>query len=717
MRTKVFLLTCFLSLIFFSSAVAVEEKRVILALFDSSDPYFERADNNLIHNNAEMVLNYLGMQVKFHDVMDGFPSEEEMQGVYGILTWFKNDIMLNPVQYCHWVASQVKKGKRLVMLGNFGAYKDKQAGQEISPDVINEIFNSIGLGYGGDWTNNPFVIEEVSKDSNMVEFERTLKDEALQYERIISLDARNKVYLQITRTDIPNGKSAVVVVTPNGGYAAEGYEVFIDPITDQVRWRIDPFLFFAQAFGLNDLPRYDTTTLFGRRIFYSHIDGDGLRNISEIDRRRICGEVIYDEILKKYALPITVSFIVAEIDPQYYGSEAIKTLAKQMLKLDNVEAGVHGFTHPLDWRRQLTVFAIKGYSRPITSAADLDLLSESLYDKAMIIYVNRNDMAQREIKSPVDYLNQNILENGKRVEVYQWTGDCRPFADAIKLTKALGLRNINGGDSRFDEETPSFTAVAPLSRQDKDQFQPYTSNANDNIYTNKWSGPFYGYKFVIETFEQTEKPTLVKAFPRRLSPINVYYHYYSGEKRQSLGALKEVYDYALKQEIIPVFTSHYAAIVDGFYSGRISSLVDGGWEFKDYGECRTVRFDDCPLYPDLERSKGVLGFCRWENSLYLHLDQGGRATVYLKKEKPSLPYLIQSSAQLSGLKLSRESVSFTSKGFRDAVYKFANLFPGASFRVTVQRQGKQVFAKDFKSGRDGVLEIEVPAKGAIEVQV
>ena len=337
----------------------------------------------------------------------------------------------------------------------------------------------------------------------------------------------------------------------------------------------------------------------------------------------------------------------------------------------------------------------------------------------MRIYVNRNEMAEREIKLPVDYLNQNILKDGKRVKIYQWTGDCRPFADAIKMTKALGIRNINGGDSRFDNQTPSFTTVAPLSREDKEQFQPYTSNANDNIYTNRWTGPFYGYKFVRQTFEQTERPTLVKTIPRRLSPINIYYHYYSGEKRQSLDALKEVYDYALKQEIIPIFTSKYAAMVDGFYSGKISLLPDAAWEFRDYEECRTVRFDDCQFYPDMEKSQGILGFFHWEKFLYLHLDQGNRALLYLTKEKPTQPFLIQASAQVSGLKMSRESISFESMGFRSAVYKFANLFPGAAYnvRVTSQKGTKEILKKDFNTSRDSVLEIEIPAKGTIEVQI
>ncbi|MDD5594845.1 MAG: hypothetical protein PHY94_01235 [Candidatus Omnitrophica bacterium] len=720
MKTRIFIAFLVFFFIFsFSQAWPGERKRVILAIFDSTDPYSESEDNNLIHNNAEMVLNYLGMKVKFHDLTKGLPSDETMEEVYGILTWFKNDNLPNAVQYCHWVSNQVRKGKKLVMLGNFGAYKDSKTNQEVPEEILNEIFHSINLEYDGEWIKNPFVIEVKYKDSQMVEFERSLKDELLLYEKITSLDSRNKVYLELNRTDIKDGKSAVVITTPNGGYAAESYEIFIDPITDKMRWRINPFLFFAQAFDLKDAPRFDTTTLFGRRIFYSHIDGDGLRTPSEIDRSRICAEIIHDEILKKYDLPITVSFIVAEIDPRYYGSSQLMELAKEMLKPDNIEAGVHGFTHPLDWKRQLTVFAIKGYSRQIITGQDLDLLSESLYDVAMRIYVDRTKMVEREIKLPVEYVNQNLLSGNKKVVLFQWTGDCRPFAAAIAMTKLLGIENINGGDSRFDNEVPSFTGVAALGRQDHDSLQPYTSNANDNIYTNRWTGPFYGYKFVRQTFEQTERPSVVKTTPRRISPINVYYHYYSGQKQQSLDAVKQVYDYALKQEIIPIFTSEYAAIVEGFYSGKISQLVPGAWEFRDYGNCRTVRLDDCHSFPDLEKSKGILGFCHWENFLYIHLDQGNQALLYLTKEAPKRAYLVSASAIVSNLNISPENISFSSRGFGDAVYKFANFFPEATYQVRIigEDKVKEIFAKNFNTDKDGILEIKVPAKGRIEVVI
>ena len=71
-------------------------------------------------------------------------------------------------------------------------------------------------------------------------------------------------------------------------------------------------------------------------------------------------------------------------------------------------------------------------------------------------------------------------------------------------------------------------------------FQVYAPVQNENIYTNLWTGPFWGFLNVIQTFELTENP-------RRLKPISIY-HFYSGQKLASLNALKRVYEWAISRE-------------------------------------------------------------------------------------------------------------------------------------------------------------------------
>ena len=68
------------------------------------------------------------------------------------------------------------------------------------------------------------------------------------------------------------------------------------------------------------------------------------------------------------------------------------------------------------------------------------------------------------------------------------------------------------------------------------ELQVYAPVINENVYTNLWTGPYYGFRRVLETFALTESP-------RRLKPIDVYYHFYSGAKVAGQQAWAEVYDF------------------------------------------------------------------------------------------------------------------------------------------------------------------------------
>jgi hypothetical protein len=45
--------------------------------------------------------------------------------------------------------------------------------------------------------------------------------------------------------------------------------------------------------------------------------------------------------------------------------------------------------------------------------------------------------------------------------------------------------------------------------------------------------------------------------PYRFKAMNIYYHSYSGTKVASLKALRKVYDYALKQPVLPIHSTDY----------------------------------------------------------------------------------------------------------------------------------------------------------------
>jgi hypothetical protein len=70
------------------------------------------------------------------------------------------------------------------------------------------------------------------------------------------------------------------------------------------------------------IPAPDITTENGRRLFFSHIDGDGFPSLAEFPGSPPAAEVLLKEILEKYRVPTTVSVIEAEVPrPMAFTSE------------------------------------------------------------------------------------------------------------------------------------------------------------------------------------------------------------------------------------------------------------------------------------------------------------------------------------------------------------------------------------------------------------
>ncbi len=654
--------------------------RRVLALYAASES--PSVDRTVIHQAAETPLNHLGLIVDYHDVESGLPTDEQMRAYRGFLTWFQDARMKHAADYCRWFARQIQAGKKAVVLGGLGAWEEAD-GSATKPELVADALAALGLRDGGNWTDNPFVLAVQSKDAAMVEFERTLQHEVKTYRQIVSTDRKNKVYLTLTRTDRKNAASHAVVVTPTGGFALDGYVLYQDPKTFVRQWRIDPFAFFEAAFGLAGEPRMDVTTLNGARLMYSHIDGDGFLNVSEIDTKKLSPELIDEQILARYDLPFTVSVITGEVHPKALGSARTVSIARKILARSNVEAASHTFSHPYDWtQRKPGLTRIPGY-------ADTYKL-------------------EKEIAGSVGYINEHLLPAGKKAAVYQWSGHCNPTPEAIAVVDGLGLLNINGGDSRFDADFPSVAHVAPLTRPGK-PVQFYATNTNENLYTGEWTGPFFGFKNVIFTFKNTGSP-------RRLRPINVYYHFYSGEKQAALTALHEVYGWVLAQNIAPVYTSDYLKTAAGFLRSRIAKLPGGAWEVRDNGACRTARFDDTTAHLDLEKSTGVVGYSHQKGSLYVHLDAAQRHTIALAEAAPTLPYVAGANGFVHSLVRKGDVLTLQASTYRPSQIQLANLKKNRTYTIEV-RNGDKITKSAISSSSAGTLTIPLPAGPAVGITI
>src|SRR5690606_9877650 len=120
---------------------------------------------------------------------------------------------------------------------------------------------------------------------------------------------------------------------------------------------------------------------------------------------------------------------------------------------------------------------------------------------------------------------------------------------------------------------PSLTRVSPMLRPQGEYLQVYAPQINENVYTNNMLGPLWGYRRAIETYQLTDEP-------RRLKPIDIYYHFYSAASPASLKALQQVYDYVETQETLPIYVSDWSGVASAWYHLGIAHQLEGGWQIR-----------------------------------------------------------------------------------------------------------------------------------------
>ncbi len=654
--------------------------RYVLALYDSSEG--RSPTENETHTAAEFVLNYLGYGVRYLDVdTDPLPGASEMERYAAIVTWFQDGLMRDPRRYIDWLDENVAAGRRYLLLGNVGTFQDAATSEVLPLDEATRPFQLLGARYLGNFTDDPSLITVVEKRPALVEYERPLGSDPLTYEQVVSDDPANDVWLTVNHSGLPSGNSDVVFVSPNGGYIQGQYAFWIDLDTFRRQLRVDLFTFFEQALGRGLWPIPDVTTLNGGRVFYSQIDGDGFRSQYESDGSFLAAEKII-ELLEEYPYLVTASVVVFDIDLALFGSPRVERAAQEMFRLDNVESASHGWFHPFDWRRRLTQ------------------LPEGLPPDYLESTQTRDTTLQREIPDSVDFINEKLAPASKPVRVFLWTGEANPLDDAISATEQSGVFNLNGGLGRFDNEFDSVSFLVPLIGQpEKDRVQYYATNANDNNYSNLWQGPFEGLKNVLQTFERTEAP-------RRLTPMDLYYHHFSGSKDAALSALRQVFDWLDRREVTSIWSSEYVASVQGFLQTQITPAGPDRWSVTDYGHMRTVRFDDPSATVDLEQSRDVVGYRRINESLYVSLAEGEDALVVLASDAGPSPHMEYCGCVVRSRSVSGESETYNVEVRLDTAFSFGGLTPGTV--VTYQVEGTKPAGGSLAVDGQGSVRFAVP---------
>jgi hypothetical protein len=569
------------------------------------------------------VLEYLGYVPEYVDVRKGLP-EHNLAGQYAGIVVYVPEGVSNEVSFRRWVTRQMDIGLRFAFLHGFGFNADAS------------LLARLGLAAAAENAKAPMTI--TSPASPFVGFESPVRARLLDRPpvKVVRDDVKSHVRLEDAEKNVWDG----VVIGPWGGAAFDPY-VLHEGLGAVRRWVLDPFTFLEAALELPALPVPDVTTESGRRIWTTHIDGDAFYSQAERKGNPYTAAVLLDEIFKKYKNPHTVSIVEGEISPQGlvmrptagkpYPDARIKTveqrkekveelegLARKIFKLPNVEIASHTYSHPFFWEDAEAGKTAKHGVEPVHLEIDgykFDL--------------------ERDIKGSIDYINEKLAPPGKKVRVLLWSGSCSPSREAVALTQKLGVFNVNGGGATRTHDTPSLTHGSAMGiPKGGDAYQVFAPVENENVYTNDFLGPFYGYRHAIDTFQLT-------AAPRRLGILTIYYHFYSAAKSASLIALKDVYDWAGKQETTPLYLSEYASKVLGFQKASLAVRIeDGAWQIGDLGDLRTLRLAPSLGWPDLSRGNGIAGVRDVPQGRYVTLARDiDNVELFTTDKPPSLPHV------------------------------------------------------------------------------
>ena len=547
--------------------------------------------NTPLHLMIQMPLEWLGFVPVFWDISKSLPKGPLINRFGAIFVWI-GDKAPDPKKFYSWILQRIKEGIKVFFLEDFGFPLTKKYLNPLGIEV--EINRS-----------NLFAPIEIIKKASFVGFETA--PEISYYSKILNIKKGKAII--IAKNDMGQ-KFVPLAITPWGGYALKGSlfvtrrNPFADipipvagPLLSEDReenlWVVNPFKFFSLFLSPN-FPVPDVTTEDGKRLLTIHIDGDGFSIPANFNPFRLCAEVIRDEILKKFKVPHTVSIIEAEIAPwgiNQKKASKLEKIAKSIFALPWVEPASHSFSHPFSWeKKNPRHLPVKDYKFNL----------------------------KREIEGSLNYITNRLLKSSRKRPLFFWTGDTMPSEKALSLVYKLKVYNIDGGWTAITHDSPFLSHISPLGINRGKYFQVYAPVENEEVYTHGWKAPFNTYINVISTFQLTDHP-------RRLKPIGIYYHFFSGQKLSSLNALKKVYKWALTKKVKPIYLSEYAQKVLEF---RATAIAKEGkcWIVRNGGHLRTLRLP-LSFKIDLKKSRGVKNWEIINNSLYLFLDKSGEYKI------------------------------------------------------------------------------------------
>lgn len=672
-------------------------RRVLVVYKKSEAPTLEELP---FFNRGAVILEYLGLIPKYWAVEDGLPDDSEMANYRGIVTWHTKRHMHEAQEYGDWLLRQIEHGKRVAILQEYGASYDLQTQEPTTNQA--DVMAALGIQYtvrGERREEYQPTVRVV--DETMLGFEREFSPLSVTYDNTYtSIDPANKVFFSFSDKDY--GNVDLGVISANGGISLEQSPFYFPPhdaerialvrralkgevapeIAEQPTlgaWYLDPYKFLSESLDLDDIPAPDITTLNGSRIFYAHIDGDALESVSLIDGAHFAGFFIHEEILQKYLdIPTSVSVITKFIERigNKYHHPAVE-LARDIFALPNVDVAVHAATHPFDW-----------------VGGDPYIVNPDSYPYE--IGYRPHDLLE-EIWGAKLFADHNLTPPDKKATTLFWSGATNPDERALEIVWRTGMHNLNGGDPRFDDEYPSLAGLTPYSLPYPPYRQYLTSAQNDYIYTLFLTGDWGGQKKLLDHFDRTDKPY-------RVYPMNLYYHFYSGIKNESMDALRYIYDYIRSIDAASIFATQYLEIVEDYYHTHIGFDGQAYW-VENNGHLRTIRFNKV-VNLNMQASEGIVGYSHNGQLTYVHLDGSKRRKIVLADRPPDTPYIIQATQFIDRMNTENGELKFIYRGFGNTLLKIGGLKPATEYQLVLAAEGKNPVTASKITNAEGVFEFK-----------
>ena len=618
--------------------------REVLVLTEEGD---EIARGETAERAVEACLQRLGLLVRYWSVQKGPPPDSYLQGAAAIVSLVQQPVQTNPETLVEALVKWQTLGRPLMLLAGIDGLASDLTGTAVPSDVLDPLLRHLNVRIRSEETKGALFWSEHHWNWFEIPNGRPRAD----WPGLESLSPASDIVAAVRESNGPD--VPVAILGPTGAYLSR-LDVLLEqnPVSFRYRWRFDPYRFFENILHCAGQPVPDVSTVNGQRVFFAHVDGDGFANRAIDPRGRIAAEVLHDEVLTHLKLPTTVSIIARDL----VGKPQLSRVARRIFALPHIEAASHSYTHPHDW--------LKGIGTPMGMVADWGEALEK----------GRSETLEptREIDDSLAVV-QSLLPANKRPAMILWSGLTNPPERFLARARHCGVANMNGGDAMINPDAPSIACGAPFADRVGEHWQVFSAAANENLFTNQWSGPFNWHAQLLKQFQLTE-------YPRRLSAANLYYHFYAAERPAGLRTLQAVYDWASRSPLTYLSASHYARNVDGFITARWQTPQNGEWRLTNWGECRTARFDDPPGAVDLVRSEGVAGYCRGPQCLYVHLT-GPDASIVFSRTPARQPYLLKANAPLIAWQVTSTAIVAEFQAYAPLRVELAGFSPHQSLRM------------------------------------